>query len=239
MTTFNVINLNADQAKKADQEGGRINRTDKYVGTIERLEFIVAKKGTQGVDVFFMSGGKEDARLTLWTNKADGTPIFGLDKLHALMTVAQVRTLTPTDTQIEKYDRGVGAKILQPVTVAPEMAGKRVGLLIQMEEYRNDEGGISKKATYVSAFQADTGLMAKEILERKTKPEQLDKAYARLIKNGDKLLQGNTNVTVNNSYGAAPQGQLQGYGSKPTGAGGAISDLDDDLPFSPVHWALA
>lgn len=240
MTTFNVINLNADQAKKADQEGGRINRTDKYIGTIERLEFgIVPSTGTQYVEISFKTDEKEDASMTLYTNKADGTPIFGLDKLHALMTVAQVRTLTPTDTQAEKYDFDLGAKILQPITVAPEMAGKRVGILIQMEEYRKKDGTVGKKATYVSAFQADTNLMAKEILERKTTPEQLDKAYARLIKNGDKVLQGNTNVTVNNSYGAAPQGQPQGYGSKPTGAGGAISDLDDDLPFSPVHWALA
>lgn len=37
----------------------------------------------------------------------------------------------------------------------------------------------------------------------------------------------------------APQQAQCGYGSKPTGAGGAITDLDDDLPFSPVHWALA
>lgn len=213
---FNAFTLDVESAKKADQEGGRISQTGKYIGTIKRFEFIVSKGGTQGVEIFFEDDSKQEANLTLWTQKADGAPIFGRDKVMALMTVTGTHTLTPQDTTAEKYDFDVGAKIQQPVTIAPEISNKRVGFLIQMEEYQKNDGTIGKKPTLVSSFRED-GFMAKEIIEKKTQPEQLSKAYERLMKNGDKKLQGqqqqssggygNTQNTSNNNY------------------------LDDDLPF--------
>lgn len=210
---FTAFNLDVDSAKKADSDGGsRINRTDKYVGRIVRLEFIVSQKGTQGVEVVFESDDKSEATLTIWTFSADGTPIFGRDKVNALMACTQTRTLTPTQAKVEKYDFDTKQKIVQTVTVAPELENKRVGLLIQMEEYLNGAGEIKSKPAYVSAFQVDTNLMAKEILERKTSPDALDKAYARLIKNGDKRI----------SLEKAQQGYAMGK---------AQADDSDDLPF--------
>lgn len=211
---FNAFTLDVESAKKADQEGGRISQTGKYVGTIKRFEFIVAKSGTKGVDIFFETDSKEEATLTLYTEKSDGTPIFGRDKVMALMTVTGARTLTPQDTTAEKYDFDVGAKIQQPVTIAPEIANKRVGFLIQMEEYQKNDGTIGKKPILISSFRED-GFMAKEILEMKTQPEQLNKAYERLMKNGDKKLQGQSAAT-----------QQQGYNNHSQN-----NDLDDDLPF--------
>lgn len=218
---FQAFNLDTESAKKADSEGSRISETGKYVGKIIRFEFIQSKKGTQGVEIFFESDNKEEANMSLWTFSADGTPIFLRDKVNALMACTQTRTLTPTEAQVEKYDFDLKAKIVQPVTVATELADKRVGFLIQMEEYEKNDGTVGKKATLVSSFQADTGLMAKEILDRKTVPEQLEKAYTRLMKNGDKKLQ-------KQAQGSGGYGSNQ---STPSGSGGAISDLDDDLPW--------
>ena len=225
---FQAFNLDTASARKADSEGGRISQTGKYVGKINRFEFIESKKGTQGFEIFFEDDDKNEANIFLWTFSADGTPIFSRDKVNALMVCTQTRTLTPVEAQVEKYDFDLKAKIVQTVTVAQELANKRVGFLIQMEEYENNDGGIGKKATLVSSFQADTGLMAKEILDRKTVPEQLDKAYARLMENGDKK------VKQEQGYGG-------GYGSNqsaPSGAGGATSDLDDDLPFACLDHRL-
>lgn len=214
---FQAFNLDTESAKKADSEGSRISETGKYVGKIIRFEFISnPKKGTQGVDIFFESDNKEEATMRVWTFSADGTPIFGRDKVNALMACTQTRTLTPVEAQVEKYDFDLKAKIVQPVTIAKELADKRVGFLIQMEEYEKNDGTIGKKATLVSSFQADTGLMAKEILDRKTVPEQLDKAYARLMKNGDKKLQ----VQAQSSGG---------YGSN--NVPNVIDDDMDNLPF--------
>lgn len=213
---FQAFNLDIESAKKADSEGSRISQTGKYVGKIIRFEFIESKKGTQGVEIFFEDDDKNEANMSLWTFSADGTPIFGRDKVNALMACTQTRTLTPVEAQVEKYDFDLKAKIVQPVTIAQELANKRVGLLIQMEEYEKNDGGIGKKATLVSSFQADTGLMAKEILDRKTVPEQLEKAYARLMKNGDKKLQ----VQAQSSGG---------YGSNQSAPN--VIDDSEDLPF--------
>lgn len=226
---FQSFNLDTASAKKADSEGSRISQTGKYVGKIIRFEFVQSKKGTQGVEIFFEDDDKNEANMTLWTFSADGTPIFGRDKVNALMACTLTKTLTPTEAQVEKYDYDLKAKIVQPVTMAPELVNKRVGFLIQMEEYINDAGEVKSKPTLVSSFQADTGLMAKEILDRKTSPEQLEKAYARLMKNGDKKVK-----QEQQSYGG-------GYGdnqSAPSGAGGATSDLDDDLPFACLDHRL-
>ena len=215
---FQAFNLDTASAKKADSEGGRISQTGKYVGKITRFEFIQSPKGTQGVEIFFEDDDKNEANMSLWTFSADGTPIFGRDKVNALMACTQTRTLTPTEAQVEKYDYDLRAKIVQPVTMAPELVNKRVGFLIQMEEYEKNDGSVGKKATLFSSFQADTGLMAKEVLDRKTVPEQLDKAYARLMKNGDKKLQ--------------VQAQSRGgYGNAQTQNTSNNNDLDDDLPF--------
>ena len=213
---FQAFNLDTESAKKADSEGSRISQTGKYVGKITRFEFIESKKGTQGVEIFFEDDDKNEANMSLWTFSADGTPIFGRDKVNALMACTQTRTLTPVKAQVEKYDFDLKAKIVQPVTIAQELANKRVGFLIQMEEYEKNDGGIGKKATLVSSFQADTGLMAKEILDRKTVPEQLDRAYARLMKNGDKKLQ------VQAQSGG-------GYGSNQSAPN--VIDDSEDLPF--------
>ena len=215
---FQAFNLDTESAKKADSEGSRISETGKYVGKIIRFEFIQSQKGTQGVEIFFESDNKEEANMSLWTFSADGTPIFGRDKVNALMACTQTRTLTPVEAQVEKYDFDLKAKIVQPVTVATELADKRVGFLIQMEEYEKNDGTVGKKATLVSSFQADTGLMAKEILDRKTVPEQLDKAYTRLMENGDKELQ-------KQAQGSG------GYGNSQPKKTSNNNDLDDDLPF--------
>lgn len=202
---FQAFNLDTESAKKADSEGGRISQTGKYVGKIVRFEFVSnPKKGTQGVDIFFESDNKEEATLRVWTFSADGTPIFGRDKVNALMACTQTRTLTPTEAQAEKYDFDLKSKIVQPVVMAPELTNKRVGFLIQMEEYKKDDGTIGKKPTLASSFQAETELMAKEILERKTTPEALEKAYARLMKNGDKKLQGQAPAQGGGYGSAAP-----------------------------------
>lgn len=226
---FQPFNLDTASAKKADSEGSRISQTGKYVGKIIRFEFVHSKKGTQGVEIFFEDDDNNEANMTLWTFSADGTPIFGRDKVNALMACTMTKTLTPTEAQVEKYDYDLKAKIVQPVTMAPELVNKRVGFLIQMEEYINDAGEVKSKPTLVSSFQADTGLMAKEILDRKTSPEQLEKAYARLMKNGDKKVK------------QEQQSNGGGYGnnqSAPSGAGGATSDLDDDLPFDCLDHRL-
>lgn len=212
---FQSFNLDVESAKKADKEGGRINRTDKFVGTISKFEFVQASTGTQGFEVELVTDEKEEGRFFVWTTGSDGKSFFGRDKINAMMTCCAVKTLTPTKRSIEKYNFDSKGMEWKEGYTAPEIEGKEVGMLLQLEEYEKD-GELKTRLNLISCFQASTGLMAKEILERKTTPELLEKAYARLMKNGDKKL---------------PQSQAQtqggGYGQT---SSTAIKD-DDDLPF--------
>lgn len=212
--SYAAYTFNSESAKKADSEGSRISTTGKYNGNLLRVEFVTSKKGTQGLEFEFSSDLKAETSFTIWTQAADGTPLFGADKINAILACTRTRSLTPTEKQIDKYDFELKQKVKQLCVVAPELENKRIGLLLQAEEYVNSQGQTKVRMNFVSAFEDSTELMAKEICEQKTKPEMLIKAFERLMKNGDKKLQQ----------------QTQGYGGG-HGQQNSPAYLDDDLPF--------
>ncbi|MDR8406855.1 hypothetical protein FPK39_23330, partial [Acinetobacter baumannii] len=80
---------------------------------------------------------KEFTNFTIWTVKADGTALSGVHKINAIMACASVKSLTPTDQKLEKYDFDLKQKVQQTCVVAPEMTNKRIGVLLQRENYLN------------------------------------------------------------------------------------------------------
>ena len=214
--TYQTFTFNADSAKKADSEGGRINKTDKYVGTLTRTEFVTSSKGTQGIEFNFITDDKMETNFTVWTQKADGTPIFGVDKVNAILACTKTRGLTPTPATVDKYDYDEKKDVPKQVTIAPELANKRIGLLLQAEEYYNVNNEVRVRMNFVASFDPESQLMAKEICERKTTAEALPKAYERLMKQGDKKVEPAYSYDQAGTYGANPN---------------APQDLDSDLPF--------
>ena len=244
MSNYQQFNFNQDAAKKADG-GGRIDQTGKYTGKISHVEFVTSTSGknTQGLEFHFIADNDATASFTLWTHQADGTPIFGFDKVNALLACAGVRTLTPTNRTLEKYSYDAGGKVKQPCTVAPELDNKSIGLLLQRENYQNQNGEWRYQMNFYAAFQYGTDFMAAEILDRATKPVALEKVLNRLINVGDATRKSNNNRASGQQqnyqsqqtrgYGSGNQGQQQSsqsYGqsqqqrNSPTG-------LDDNLPF--------
>ncbi len=91
---------------------------------------------------------------------------------------------------------------------------KKIGLLLRAEEYEKMKDGHKTgergwRMGLFAVFQADTELMASEVLSRKTQPEQLAKVTGMLA---DKPLKAGA---------AKPAAQT----------GGNFSDMDDDIPF--------
>lgn len=225
MTTYQPFTLNTESAKQADA-GGRIESTGKYVGTIKSMEFVTSKNGAQGFEVNFETDSKEYTTFTIWTVSKDGQPLSGTHKVNALLTCCAVRSLTPTDQPLEKWDHEISQKVKKTCVVAPEMTGKRIGLLLQRENYLNGQGQQRHQMNFFASFNAESELTAKEVLERKTTPELLPKALSRLLATGD-AARNQSNATQASGY-ARPQ-QNAGYGSQAKNAG--YEDLDSDLPF--------
>lgn len=232
MTSYQSFNLNTELAKQADA-GGRIESTGKYVGVIKSMEFVTSSKNTQGFEINFESDAKEYTTFTIWTAKADGTQLSGVKEINALMACAAIRTLTPTEKALEKYDYDLGKKVSRLCMVAPEMENKRIGLLLQRENYLNKNNEPRHAMKFFASFNAESELMAKEVLERKTVPELLPKALERLLASGDATRTQNNTVPAQNGYAQQNTGYAQpqnnGYGAQASQA--QPNDLDDDLPF--------
>ncbi|MBF7687042.1 hypothetical protein [Acinetobacter rathckeae] len=229
MSNYQQFNFNQDAAKKADG-GGRIDQTGKYAGKISHVEFVTSNSGkkTQGLEFHFIADNDATTSFTIWTHQADGTPIFGFDKVNALLACAQIQTLTPTNRTLEKYSYDAGGKVKQPCTVAPELDNKPIGLLLQRENYQNQNGEWRYQMNFYAAFQYGTDFMAAEILDRAIKPLALEKVLNRLINVGDATRKSNNNnrpqhQQQNQGYNQ-PQ-QSQGYGNQPQ------PHDDDNLPF--------
>lgn len=177
--TFQPYTLDQTAAKKAT-EGGRIDETGKYIVKIVRAEFIRAKTGTEGMEFEVETASKETAIFSIYTRKTDGTTLRGFDYLNALMVVTKSKTLTPVQQKVTKYDFDAKERREFVVTVAQELMGQTVGMLLLKEYYQTDKGDWRHRITLFCPFDAQTEMVAAEILNRQTQPKELAKLVNRL-----------------------------------------------------------
>jgi hypothetical protein len=240
---YKQFGFNPESAKQADSSA-RIEEPGKYVGVIKHMEFVTANTGTTGFEIEFETDLKQSASMTIWTEKSDGTTLGGVHKINALLACVGAKGLTPTGQQLEKYDHAAKGHVMKNCVVAPEVAGKRVGLLLQRENYQNDNGDWKYQMNFFSCFQAQSELMAKEVLDRKTTPEALPKSLASLMSNPittRKPKNNNGGYQQNNGggYNNNNQGFNQNNGYNQGGFNGHYDDVppildrgyDNGLPY--------
>lgn len=241
---YKQFGFNPESAKQADSSN-RIEEAGKYIGVIKSMEFVTAKSGTTGFEVEFETDNKESASFTIWTEKKDGTSLGGVHKINALLACVNARGLTPTNQQLEKYDFDLKERVMKNCIVAPEVAGKRVGLLLQRENYQNDSGDWKFQMNFFSCFHAQSELMAKEIIDRKTVPEALPKSLAALMTNpittrkpkNNGGFQQNSNNGFSDGFSSGYQQNQGGYGNNQGGYNNDVPPVldaplyDDDLPY--------
>jgi hypothetical protein len=215
-----MYNLQPELAKKADTIGAYLSETGKYVGTFIRAEKLIsANKGTDGIGFTFKDDLGRSCRFDVWTQKQDGTALSGLNQVNAMMACLQLRGLKDTPQNVSKWDNNANAETVQSAPCFADLMNKRVGLLLRAEEYAKMKdnaltGDYGWRMGLFAIFQAETELMASEIMSRKTKPEQLAKVIEQLA---DKPVK----KTPTRSSGA-----VQGY----QGGTGSHDFADDDLP---------
>jgi hypothetical protein len=207
-----MYQLDPTAARKADQTGNRISEIGKYVGTFTQAEDITAGTGTKGVALRFESSG-QTANLSLYTTKANGDQIMGYQALMAIMTCMSLRNIAPKPGTVKHWDNDAKVEVSKPGQVFPELCGKPIGLLLETEDYPKNNGGTGTRMVIAGIFQAATELTAGEILDKKTKPEQLAKMVARLRHRPAKAAKAPT--------GAAA----------PANGGSGFDDMDDSIPF--------
>jgi hypothetical protein len=207
-----MYELDPNEARKADQTGNRISEIGKYVGTFTQAEDLTASSGTKGVGFRFEANG-QTANLSLYTTKTDGTKLMGYQALMAIMTCMKLRGLTPKAGAVKFWNNDTKAEETRQGQVFPELCGKPIGLLLETEDYPKNSGGTGTRMVIAGIFQSDTELTASEILDRKTKPEQLAKMVARL------------------RHRPARDAKAPATRAPAAAGGSGFDDMADDIPF--------
>lgn len=203
-----MYKLNTELASKADVVGAYINETGKYTGTFIRAEKLISSKArTDGIGFTFKADDGREARFDIWTQKEGGEPLMGLNMVNAIMACLMVRQVTVTQLEVKKWHDG--AEVVIPAPCFPELMNKRIGLLLRAEEYAKMKDGFETgefgwRMGPFAVFQADTELMASEILKKKTQPEQLAKITPLLA---DKPLKKKGNARPQQQSHAGPSFQ--------------------------------
>lgn len=215
-----MYTLNANEAKKADQKGGYIDETGKYKGKFTRVEDITATTGTRGVGFTFVSEDGKTANFTVYTVKADGSSLSGNNFMMALMACFGLRSTGESVMKpVKRYDYDAKQEYEEDAPLYTSMMDKPIGLLLQRCEYEKEKdrvktGEYAWKIEPYAPFQADTELLATEVLNKVTKPEMLTKMISSLK---DRPLKNKPA----GARSASPAGT----------AGGNSTEFDDDIPF--------
>lgn len=210
--------VNQKAACEASRGSSRINQSGASVFTIKYAWApIPNNNGTESFAVIAESDDGLKLEQTLYTHngKGDELPSYGM--VHAIMTCAGVRSLVPQRGEVITYDFVTKKDEANQEDVYPALQGKRVGLVIQMEEYVNGSGQTKQRPQIIGAYNADSRKTAAEIWNKAEDAKSLDAQLRWLDANPVKLAKPKTQ--------AAPV-------SSPKPAAGQGAFDDDDIPFN-------
>ncbi|KGD75246.1 hypothetical protein HA49_08375 [Tatumella morbirosei] len=189
----NVIFTYNQEAALTAGQGGFINESGAYVITITEAALKSSSDASSQARSIEFSGETDDGRkvqyLSVWVTKKDGTDnTFGVNMIHAIMGCAGVKQLTNQMKAAGQF-------------VAPEFAGKRVGLVLQKLLRSKNDGSDTYGLEIRMPFIAQTHQTLLEKSEGKT-AEAVEKMAAGLKdKDERKKPSGNNNQSSYSNSG--------------------------------------
>lgn len=195
---------NQDSAMKA---GGAVRESGAYVGSITLAQYgASAQKGTKFLELTFTADdGTEFKFLTLYYEKADGTEVKGgSSMISAIMGLSKVGQLSEQVVPVAG------------VTVAPELEGKRIGMVLQKVLYTKNDGTDGFKFEIRFPFSAQTRQTLKEGINNES-PTMVDRVVDTLKDKDERQGAGSTQPPAQ-SFGQNPPqqfGQITGQPAPP------------------------
>jgi hypothetical protein len=210
------FNLDQQAAREANTGGKRITETGKYKGTIVVAFYEKNDKGTESMNIMFKSdAGQEAGPLNIYTHNGQGSALAGYKLVNAIMTCCRVKSLTPVAAPVQLYDFNSQSAVTKQKEIYKELTGRPIGLVLQQEEYQKQDQSIGERMVISAPFEAGSELMAMEILDKRTVPEQLGKYMGWIGKNPVRRLRKQQAPTAAAYAAQAP----------------ITNDFDDDIPF--------
>lgn len=223
-----MYQLDATAAREADNLGGYLNESGKYIGKFTRAEKLVSKtKGTHGIGFTFEAQDKRTTRFDIWTMKPDNEYLMGYKAVNAIMACMKIRNVTVVQGQVDRYNYDTQQTEKVQAEIFPELVGKPIGLLLRNTEYEKMQDGVLTGQTgwrleLVMPFEAETEFTSSEILDRKTQPQKLANAVALLADRPLKKRPANGGQQRDDGYGSA---------SAVSTASRGFDEEDPDIPF--------
>lgn len=170
------LQLNATEARKADNISSVIRESGSYVGVITRAEKLLSKNSVEGVGLSFKTDDGASANyLDLYTVKPNGEKLRGYNIVQAILCCLRLKAVDEGAITFDKWDRDAGSIVKATAEGYPALMGKRIGLVLQKEiQTHSITGHDVERLNIVTAFDPSTRLVASEILDSKTQAERLN-----------------------------------------------------------------
>ncbi|HEX7766303.1 MAG TPA: hypothetical protein VF443_06280 [Nitrospira sp.] len=171
-----------EAAGHADDFANRIDENGPYIGQFTRVEEIVsANTRTKGMRFEFeVPNGGGKAQFSLYTEKEDGTRIFGFNLVQAMMSLLNLRGLKAQPGKVMQFDEDQGRSVEVDGTRYPELENKDIGVILQKELYTKNDGKDGYRMNLATVFDPVSKLTASEKKERKAKPEKVERIIRSL-----------------------------------------------------------
>src|ERR1051326_3913529 len=220
--------LNDELAKSADKLNGFITQSGKYIGTITRAQKMIGRSnGTLSLGLSFKADiGLTAEYLNIYYESGDGRRLSGMADVNAIFKCANVNTLREGKIKFDAWDKIARKRLEFEKDGFPDLMYKRIGLLLQKELFTDYNNTDKERMIIVGIFQADTEFTASEIIDKKTKPEILEKMLANLASKPIKNSRLNKTTTESLNSFSEPNND---YSEK--SYGNNFSELEDDIPF--------
>lgn len=171
-----------EAAGHADDFVNRIDQSGSYIGQFIQASALVTKNGGHGIHFEFEVTGGTTVGFDIYTQAADGTKWGGYNQLQAIQTILGIKGLHSKAGKVQGWVDGKRGEV--DGEYFPDLLNKRIGVVLQREDYTNNSGKDSYRMLLQGQFHAETRLTASEIRERKTEPKKLEKMM-RGLKNKD------------------------------------------------------
>lgn len=177
-----IIRVSSKTVIEADKSGfSRITKSGAYIGVITLAKAEASSTKTMGIKFNFDGDEGKAEGMTLWIQKADGSVINGfMGIIEGIATVLRQREIAPAQAMIKEYDYQEGCEIQKSAYVYQGLMNKRIGLILQAEEYENSNGDTKIKMNIIGSFDPETRMTPSEILEKAAEPKKLEQKLAYL-----------------------------------------------------------
>ncbi|MGS0941597.1 hypothetical protein ACVA51_13695 [Pseudomonas luteola] len=177
--------LDTNAARAADNKSAFIDEAGKYIGAFTRAEYMEKKEtGSTGIGLTYKTREGAEGQFYVNLTYQHGTRNEGgYQLINALMACMQLRNVgNPQPIIVEKWDKDAGQRVKATVQGFPEMMGKPVGLLIQMEIEKTSTSGQPRPTIY-APFSAESEKTSSEVLDANCRePAKLEKMVQQVMK---------------------------------------------------------